>query len=261
MNRTTFNLTRTLIAAAGLTAAAAIPAAGRAEAVAHGEPVQPGHYRFATKLTMTGIPRPDGSRYDSACSAALVAPRWVVTAGHCFHDPERNPVGGPVPYPTTATVGDADLADGTGEGHVVDVSEVRQAPDRDIALARLARPVLDVRPIGLSRHEPTVGQTVRITGWGATAPGNPPSMHLQTGLMSVTSTTNTVVGVTGQSPERDTSACAYDSGAPYFTESLRGARLVSVESGGPTCPHDQEETTARVDTIVSWIDDILRSRP
>jgi hypothetical protein len=44
-----------------------------------------GVYPFSTKLTMTNIPRADGTVYDSACSAALVAPQWIITAGHCFH--------------------------------------------------------------------------------------------------------------------------------------------------------------------------------
>ncbi|HEY3712934.1 MAG TPA: trypsin-like serine protease [Jatrophihabitantaceae bacterium] len=56
--------------------------ASRAEAIAHGTPALPGQYRFATKLTMTNIPRPDGSHYNSACSAALISPRWIITAGH-----------------------------------------------------------------------------------------------------------------------------------------------------------------------------------
>jgi len=47
------------------------------------------------KLTMTHIPRPDGTFYDSACSAALISPSWIITAGHCFHDVNRNPVSGP----------------------------------------------------------------------------------------------------------------------------------------------------------------------
>jgi hypothetical protein len=84
------------------TAAAAIliGVAGPAFAVAHGIPATPGQYSFAVKLTMTNIPRPDGSHDDSACSAALIRPQWTITAGHCFHDVNRNPVSGSVPYPT-----------------------------------------------------------------------------------------------------------------------------------------------------------------
>jgi V8-like Glu-specific endopeptidase len=60
---------------------------------------------------MTDIPRPNGSYYNSACSAALIARQWIVTAGHCFHDVNRIRVSGPPRYQTTATVGVADLPD------------------------------------------------------------------------------------------------------------------------------------------------------
>ena len=70
-----------------------------ASAVAHGTLATPGQDPFAVKLTMTNIPRPDGTFYNSACSAALIFPTWIITAGHCFHDVNRNPVSGPTPYP------------------------------------------------------------------------------------------------------------------------------------------------------------------
>jgi hypothetical protein len=64
-----------------------------------------------------------------------------------------------------------------------------------------------------------------------------------------------------QAPDRDvalakadTSACPYDSGAPYFLECPDGSPvLVSVESTGPDCPHTTPEDTDRVDTLVNWI--------
>lgn len=230
-------------------AVGAAPAPGFA--VADGTPVAEGHYRFATKLTMTNIPRPDGSHYNSGCSAALIAPHWVITAGHCFHDVNRVPVSGPVPYDTVATIGRTDDAD--TNGHVVRVIEDYQAPAGDISLAKLAEPVRDIKPLALSRTAPEIGEIVRIAGWGSLSDVNPkPATHLQTGEMKVTAVAATTVGVVGYAPKPTTSGCLYDSGAPYFTTG-RHPRLVSLESNGPSCPHDQQETTARVDPIVGWI--------
>jgi secreted trypsin-like serine protease len=229
-----------------------------ASAIAHGTPVQEGRYQFSVKLTMSNIPRPDGSHGNSSCSAALIAPQWIITAGHCFHDVNRKPVSGPVPYPTTATLGVVDLFDPNAT--VVDVVADYQSPTGDIALARLARAVHGIEPLKLSTSAPEVGDVLRITGWGALSDVSPvPATHLQTGQVKITSVTDVVVGVVGHAPDADTSACLYDSGAPYFTRSHGELRLVSVESDGPSCPHAQEETTSRVDLLVPWIRATLRT--
>lgn len=170
-------------AVVGLVGPAGAGAHGNAHArvaVADGVPVREGQYRFATKLTMTNIPRPDGTHYDSACSAALIVPQWIVTAGHCFHDVNRNRVSGPPLYQTTATICAADLSDPWA--HVVDVMYAIQSPSTDVAIARLAHPIRIVRPLRLSFTAPTVGEVVRLTGWGATSDVMPvPATHLQTG--------------------------------------------------------------------------------
>ena len=91
-------LTRAVaVIAAVLTAA--VLGATPAAAVADGTPASPGQYPFAVKLAMTHIPRPDDTFYNSACSAALISPTWIITAGHCFHDINRVPVSGPFPTP------------------------------------------------------------------------------------------------------------------------------------------------------------------
>jgi secreted trypsin-like serine protease len=231
---------------------------GTANAIANGEPVAEGEYRFSVKLTMTGIPTPDGGRRDSACSGALVARDWVITAGHCFRDENGVRVERPVADVTTATVGLADLT-GPG-GQVATVVAVRQSPTNDIALAQLDRPVQGIRPLALATRPPEVDDVLRFTGYGADGSVSPePSTILRTGQVSVVAVEDATIGVTGYAPERDTSACVYDSGAPYFVErDGRGPLLVSVESDGPSCPHAEVETTARVDNLRFWIRSMIR---
>jgi secreted trypsin-like serine protease len=240
-------------AAAVLTMSTVLGATSPAHAIANGTPVPEGQYTFSTKLTMTNIPRADGTVYNSACSAALVAPQWIITAGHCFHDISGNRVSGPVPYATTATIGRADLA--SSNGYVVNVTEVRQAGRDDVALAKLATAITDIAPLPVSTTTPRTGTILRMTGWGATSSTNPtPVTHLQTGQFKIARVAGSSVLVVGYAPAPNTSACPYDSGAPYFTKNPNGSQtLVSVETDGPACPHSQQETTTRVDRLANWI--------
>ncbi|WP_433218126.1 S1 family peptidase [Dactylosporangium sp. CS-047395] len=235
-------------ALAAVAAAAGMSAATPADAVANGGPVPEGRYRFAVRLAMHDVPRPDGTEEDSFCSAALLSPWWIITAGHCFHDRERDPVSGAVPYETTATVGRADLA--SRSGHVVKVVSVQQAPGGDIAMAKLAQPVYDVVPLRIADRAPKAGDVLRIAGWGKLAATDAgPATHLQTGQVKVSTVGPVTLGVKGYRPAADTSACEYDSGAPYFRDGV----LVAVESTGPSCPHVEDETTTRVDPLRDWV--------
>ncbi|MEV4625712.1 trypsin-like serine protease [Micromonospora sp. NPDC049523] len=242
-----------LLLAPVLVAGLAVVPAGPANAVANGVDVPNGRYRFAVKLTMTGIPTADGGRRNSACSGALIHREWIVTAGHCFRDLNGVRVERTLADETLATVGRADMTSPIGEQ--AEVVAVRQHPDRDLALVRLDHLVTTITPLALSRRVPQPGDVVRLTGFGSTQGANPvPSNQLRTGQFTITSVVAPTVGMTGLAPFPDTSACAYDSGAPYFSEDRRGrTALVSIESGGPTCPHALEETTVRIDNITDWI--------
>ena len=246
-------LTARILAGAALAMTAGLLSIAPAHAVADGTPAAPGQYPFAVKFTMTNIPRPDGSHYNSACSGALISPLWVITAGHCFHDVNRVPISGPPIYQTTATLGTVNLS--TSPGETRDIVDVRQSPVNDIALVKLSAPITDIIPLVVNPTTPKLGQQLELAGWGATSDVNAtPGTVLNTGTVAVGEVDADTLGVHGVSPSPDTSACLYDSGAPYFVPlGSKAGVLMSVESSGPDCPHDQLETTSRVDVIFQWI--------
>lgn len=242
-----------LTALAAGSASAVLMAVTPAHAIADGTPATAGQYPFAAKFTMTHIPRPDGTFYNSACSGALVAPNFVLTAGHCFHDVNRVRVSGPPQYATTVTLGTADLSANPGETR--NVVNVWQSPVNDIALVKLDAPIRDIAPLAVSPIAPRVGEQLTMAGWGATSDVNAtPGTVLNTGEVAVGEVDADTVGVHGVSPSPYTSSCLYDSGMPYFIPAgTKTGVLVSVESTGPSCPHNQLETTARADVVFQWI--------
>jgi hypothetical protein len=232
-----------------------------ASAVADGVAATAGQYPYAVQLRMDQIRRADGTVYNSACSAVLISRTWIMTAGHCFHDGNRVRVSGPPRYATTARLGTVSTADPRA-GVTRTVVDVRQSPTNDIAVARLNAPVDGIAPPRLSTTPPPSGQVLTFAGWGATTSAGPPSSRLFWGQARVNAVLATTVLVTGYRPAATTSACLYDSGAPYVATPATGAAtLVSVEGSGPSCPHSLRETTARVDGVASWVRGVVPDLP
>ncbi|WP_245674310.1 S1 family peptidase [Actinoplanes rectilineatus] len=225
---------------------------GPAFGIANGTDVKDGEFPFATKLTMIGIPDGDGGRRDSSCSGGLIAPRWILTAGHCFKNAKGVHVSKLVAKKTTATVGRADL---TGDaGQEAEVVEVRQSQVADVALAKLDREITGIAPMRLNRKKPKVGLSVRLTGFGLLHGDDAEvTEQLQVGRFEVTSVSKYELGMAGTAPKRSTSACPHDSGGPYFVPDNTSAVVYAVVSNGPTCPHTGPDASGRIDTIVPWI--------
>lgn len=237
----------------------AIAGTGTASAIANGELVPEGQYQFSVRLVMTGIPTAAGGKRNSGCSGALIAQQWIITAGHCFRDANGVRVERPVADSTVATIGRADTT-GTG-GYDLEVVAVRQSTTADVSIAKLASPVDDIEPIEISSDPPEVGDVLRLTGYGSVTSTNPvQETHLRTGQLSVLTVENTIIGVEGFAPADNTTPCPYDSGGPFFIEQLWSApQLVSVVSNGPSCPHTQKESSARVDNLKDWIEDTIEA--
>jgi secreted trypsin-like serine protease len=236
---------------------ATVPITAPAYAIARGEAVPDGEYPFAVKITDVDIPTADGGDRDSSCSAGLISPHWILTAGHCFRDAAGRRVSRTVAAHSYATVGRADLT--SDDGQQADIVAVKQSGVADVALAKLNHAITGITPLAVSRQAPRVGTIVRLTGYGLTTPtGTKLPQRLQTGRFRVSSVARTEIGMTGTSPHATTSPCKHDSGGPYFTQSANGrATVVAVVSHGPDCPHTGPDTAGRIDTVASWIQSII----
>jgi secreted trypsin-like serine protease len=93
---------------------------------------------------------------EPSCTGTVVAPEWVITAGHCVRYDN---------WDVTFRVGSLDQRHGTVVHRVENATVF--APAADVALVRVPR--LKVQPIELGTGDSVkVGRGVRSYGWGAT---------------------------------------------------------------------------------------------
>ncbi|MEU2761837.1 FG-GAP-like repeat-containing protein [Streptomyces sp. NPDC007094] len=235
----------------GLAAASAVGAltlSSPATAVI-GDGVTDDTYTFAAHLS---IGEGDAKR---ACTGSLVDAQWILTASSCFAAAGQPaypiPAGAPA-LKTTATIGRTHLT-GTG-GQVVEVTELVPRSDRDLVMAKLARPVTDIAPVLLADSAPVDGESLRALGYGRTATAWVPD-RLHAGAFAVTATGATTVAVT-----RDGGTiCKGDAGGPALREQDGKVLLAAVHSaswqagcfGSDATRGDAVET--RTDDVIEWV--------
>jgi trypsin len=241
-------------AAGAFVAVVVLCAAAPAGAVVGGTSVPDGQLRYVANISIAGA---------FGCSGTLIAPDWVMTAGHC-----GSVTGSIVPTPIgmPASLIDVKLAsvhaDGSGgEDHgvkqvIVDSDYlVTNGSGNDVTLLQLDRPSavapVKIAAVGERRiWEPTAVAT--IAGFGLTSQdATQPPDTMQRAVVPIRSDVDCASaypnGFGGGSydantmlcagyPQGGTDTCQGDSGGPLLAQALDGTpRLVGATSFGDGC--------------------------
>ncbi|NYT95715.1 trypsin-like serine protease [Salinispora sp. H7-4] len=218
---------------------------GSASAVAGSDPVPDGAHSFTAKITFGDI---------SACSGALIAPNWVVTAKSCFVEGGAPVAAGVPTQPTTVVVGRTDLTAPTG--HETQAVSIVPHPDRNLALVRISRPMVDIPAIPITAAEPASAETLTVSGYGRTATEWVPN-RLHAAPFTVQEIDPELISIDGATA--DATICKGDAGGPVFRENDGDPQLVAINNTswqkgclGETATQDGA-TGTRVDDLADWI--------
>nr|XP_046245751.1 ST14 transmembrane serine protease matriptase a [Scatophagus argus] len=192
--------------------------------------------------------------YGHVCGASIISPRWLVTAAHCVQDDGRTRLSQPENW--EAYLGlhtQRNIAPSVVKKNLKQIishpNYNHYTYDNDIALMELDSPVTYsdyIRPICLpaAQHDFPAGNTVWITGWGATREGGFAATVLQKAQVRIINHSVCNDLMAGQLTSRmlcagilsgGVDACQGDSGGPLSSPTGTHMFLAGVVSWGDGC--------------------------
>jgi secreted trypsin-like serine protease len=180
----------------------------------------------------------------SYCTATLIAPKTILTAGHCVLTGMEADFGTDADNPTQSI----DVK--TSVRHPMYSAE--GAP-YDFALMQLASVPTGVTPIALDGSalgEADLGRTIRHVGYGVTDDSTSAGGGTR---RTVSYTINKIDDMLVYSGAQGEQTCTGDSGGPGLVMTGAGEVIATVTSDGPDCQLSQDGWDDRVDLVQDWI--------
>lgn len=199
------------------------------------------------------------------CSATLVAPQWIMTAGHCLAGDSEFPLAphivyfsiGPDARPDQTRTGPTDGRLYAVDGFFIHPQYAPALALNDIALAHLAEPVTDVEPIpyrDVPLGQDAVGKRALYVGYGVD------DGRQRTGVGVKRSAEVLIDGVYTfyyVSATAGSGVCFGDSGGPGLLEGEAGWEVIGVNSfvrDGVGDPCLGASVHVKPDYYVPWIE-------
>lgn len=257
---------RTLLVALSAVAAGSALLAGPSAAVVGGHDTSDPRYKGVAEVTLAKA---------FGCTGTLIAPQWVLTAGHCGSITGGTGVATPASFPPQAI----DVRMGSNQrrqGKLYPVAQVIVEPDYlltdgyDITLLKLVAPTtgLPVSNVANASERAlwSTGTLEKIVGWGLTSEDGSAPKILQEASVPIVADSDCAkvyrgfenrTQVCAGYPAGGVDTCQGDSGGPLFGETaVLALRVVGATSYGEGCARPGKYGVyARVadDTLRGWI--------
>lgn len=202
-------------------------------------------------LATVGILWKDAAGIGKICTGELIAPKVVLTAGHCVIDAKSG----------TVFVGKSSAAaDQIEKANVAKFLphpnyKPKTGPFNDIGAIILATPLTKATPLAVNRQPlekiAKVGTQVKMVGYGVTDRQKGDAGKKRLGYAKITQIARNEFAVAGTA-----TACGGDSGGPAFVRTAAGWLLVGTESRGDTACV-KGTVKERVDAFLPFIDGAL----